>query len=447
MTTASMVLLVLLSFNLCTYAKNERDFGKTDISGSVVRAEENIPTDGTSGKSTLHPFANENFIYRDKGKGIQQISKETGDIRYFANEATRFMNICYVTEQCIFYKYYEKKECMLCRLPIVKTYSDYSGNIEELDFKNRAEVLREKGTIWDIYVTDEYILYHFRDDYGIMKNKYDCYAVKYNRETGEKKYFKLDSVGYEFSYVEGDCVILSCDNEDGYHCLDLKKDDMTHFDKKLSTTTLNPSVGFDGRFYYANSDDSVKVYDMAEKTNRVFLNRKAITSVCKKVAGNVGKGWKYDASFLCDMFYYGDKMYLQVQLDLIRKKHFYMNYIMLSVDMKDENVRLKYEKELTNMMQRSWFVKKNQKAAVWWKYAKYWEDEWNFGRFLTIVDDTAILILDDSPAQVASYDMKTGELKKISKDDMAYYLPYSDSDAPYYGELEDSMHYMPDDTY
>lgn len=472
----TITLMMILSFSLCACKKTEEEFitNETgDKAGAVnqetvaeeARESSNITSinwealqqgvaeearelpKNTSKKEKgisvkkgeEHPFGNKNFIYRKWKKGVMQISRKTGKRKIYKNK--KLWELAYVTEDMLYYKSGGVKRMILYGVPIVKK-SGSSIETTKLDFKNRKVILKERGWIEEVYVASDYILYHFRDDNSTLGDEEAEYTIKYTKKTGKKKYFKMQSITYDISYVKDDRFIFGCDNLDGYYCLDLHTNKMTHFAKKyydITAKDLNAHAGFGEKFFYAADETKIMVYDMKNKKNQLYVSDKKIEKMCKKHAKNVKKG-TYICYWLTDMFCYEGKLYIQVQLDWKKDKKYHMNYVMFSLDLK-KGKKLSYEKEISKVLQ------KNSDDSTAWKYV------YNPGKLLTIVDDMAILSFNDSrlksgEQQIATYNMKTKKLKKVTSKYsggymVGYYLPYSDSLDPYY-LVDEYMRYMPD---
>lgn len=124
-----------------------------------------------------------------------------------------------------------------------------------------------------------------------------------------------------------------------------------------------------------------------------------------------------------------------------KQKELHMNYIMLSKDLNHIENELIYDEKLTGIMQDNSTEIKGAGKYIY-----------NPGHFLTIIDDTAIMLLNkgkDTKNEIAVYNMETGTFKEMTKSDKEYYFAYSESFEPYGDEdwmLEEKyMNYMPDE--
>lgn len=381
-----------------------------------------------SSEEIRHSFSNEHFIYKKTRKGVLQISKETGEQRTFYQK--KFWYLSYVTEHNLYYTSFRRNQTFLYCVPIVNTSTSTTNISEKPDFSKRKKIAQEKEYIWDVYVTKNYILY--------LADRRDVFAaVKYNKKTGHKKEFRFDSVCYEPMYAQNHKYIFCGINGEGYYCLDLKKDKLIHF-SDMWANDCDPCVGAKGFFYYSTnhtSNPTIRVYDTVHNYDAHFLSFKKIRAYCKKIAKNKKDG-KFKSCDLCDLFCYKETLYLQVQLNWRKGKKYHMNYVMFSIDLQNKEKELKYDEIITKLMQGNSYPKRA------WRYV------YNSGRILTIIDDTAFLVLNQKGRriqQIATYDMQTGKLENVGREQAGYYLPFSVSTEPYYfGVDESTMHFMPE---
>lgn len=412
-----LAMLMMLAMSITLFACNRQD--------KVSTVSEN----GISGAAVVkHPFANDNYLYMNwmEGKfsddtevveGIIQLSKTTGRRKTIRMDGDFLL--AYVTDTDIYYRRAEQNENVaLYRAPIVKG----ADGAEEPDFSKKEKILKEDKGIGDVYVNEDYILYA----------SYEDYVVKYDRASGEKKKFNLESIAGCIIYTEGNTVILGSDNIDGYYYLDLEKNRMIHFAERIYSDSTQPHAAA-GEYFYFETQEGICRYNMKNNKIDLYLSSGEIEAVCKEIAERDKKG-RYEESYVTEIFSYGKKLYIQTQIDCRAGGKYHMNYAMLCVDL-DGDKKVVYDEKHTKVMQGN--------SA---ERAGYDKDVFNSGRFLTIVEDKAILILNEkgkTKQQVAVYDMTTGELEKISKKDSSYYLPYSDSAEPFgCDDFEISKSYM-----
>lgn len=394
-------------------------------SGNAVNAREEVQK---------HRFATDTNFYLpygfdgiDRAEGFTMCQREDVSKKEDV-KIDRFASLIYVTGEGV---YYLKTDNTLWRMPIEKN----AEGTDRVKQGSEEKILEEKdGIIADngCYVNDSCIVY----------TTYGGNAVKYDRETGKKSIHPLDWNIASLSYINERCLIIS-NMYIGYIHWDLKEDTWTLFLEDADTEDDPIAVNGDLYFYVRipsdGEEEEVRVYDAKRKEDKSFVSGSQLDSVCKAYVKELGGEYQYSA--IWQIFSYGNKFYVEMQVDWHKDNTYWMRYVTLCADLKGKQ---KF------YVAQDWmdFKKKNsQDETIHEKVDGCKKVVYNASSGICIANGKVIMFLGDAD-DFACYDpvKKTG--KRITEKNKEYYFPYYDTS---YGEvypewlIDGGMNFVPEE--
>ena len=307
------------------------------------------------------------------------------------------------------------------RAPLEKDKDGYDIVVME-----KAEKLAEETYTWDdefgigeSYVSSDYLFYEKRNDRLIKMdlNTMEETVLEMPIENSYNKGVEIFGRGTRlFAESEWGGLYTMKQEEDTWH----QVIDYTKYDVYESVDYIAGNEDF---WFYSYLEDNsilhtIHRYDLNTGTVDVFMSSEQLNQAVTEAEGVDVNTEKVDICGVTDLFMEGERLYIQVQVNIQRKNEYQMGYLLFSQG-QDESL-LRYEKEVTECMRANRAVRKKENVVFY------------DAQCLDIVNGKAFVLCDGYEAEqqkLGCYDLETGEFKKITNKDVEFVEPHV------YGEM------------
>lgn len=440
-------------------ATDNRTTSGSAVSGSAVSggavSGSAVDNSDTRSETGVHRFATDTSFYMTAYKGgkkdelVNEFDEDSTDdeiigIQYCPKDdltknkiikIPSFGGLLTVTEDDV---YYLKTDKTVWRMPIEK---DEEGadvlkpEREEKLLKEKEGIIRDQG----VFTIDS----GSGRDSAIVYNTYKGHVKKYDWKAGKETVHKIEGNIARITPVSRDCFIVG-NMYGGFFRWDIKTDKWTQFSDYEEAGQEAQAMGTDSFFYAAQDDETgaetVFRYGMGTKETETFLSEQQLSQACESYVGEQGGELIYYN--LVHMFFYGEKLYVQMQADWKKENQYRMNYVIFCVD----------EKGKTPLCPaREWmdFLAENSEdERIQEKLEGCEEVRYNASQILHLIDGKLIVVLSGGESVCPGcYDLEKKSGGRISKGVPEYYMPYYDTDSEAYPEyvLDGGMGIVPEE--
>ncbi len=231
-------------------------------------------------------------------------------------------------------------------VPITKDKDGY----DVVKMEQKKKILSDEEMDLDqVYMNDRYIFY---------KANFETSFVKYDRKS--KKKLPVDDLSLDGSCEEitgcGDTVVLFADKGAYIHKLSetgWKQVASAGISWESLRAWGKTSLFFSGDVYEIMSDigmpDYVRRCDLTSGECKEIVSREQLRQAVSEAEGLANTDM-LDVCLITDLFYQGDRCYIQVQANWTDGENYRMEYLILSCAEEEDSPELCYEKELTECL-------------------------------------------------------------------------------------------------
>lgn len=413
--------------------KEEREI---EISVPDQLREAEAPDQSIRAKVETYNYANStNYYWRNyvNDGGFKGYKRDgSGKTKYRIKD---FEGLLAVTEDAVYYVRGngKKKSSLLCQVPIEKG----ADGTDLLDLEKENVLLEEKDGIIDnddnpcpgIYVDEKYIVYL---TYGESEQ-----VVRYDRTSKEiTRYTPCDDQVTVIAYAGYGFLVLVSDYG-GFFRMELESGEIQRFeggDEGKGFYTMVPWMGYGHQFIYGMGSDQLYAipyssfelwtYNVETQKKKKILEGEDLYPICGGFVQSEKGSQEMDEVSLDQLFYLGNRLYIQVQVRWTNEKKEYCRYMMFSVDLSGEDQELEYEKDMTECMWNNCYE----------DYDDTNEEYLNSGRCRAVVEGKAFFVLNKKgkwEQQVGCYDLVDRTFQIVDKKMGEYSMPYFNSQGPY----------------
>lgn len=423
------------------------------VSGSAVD-EPDIPSEAGM-RNTPHRFATDTSFYMTaykSGKKDELVNEFDEDstedeiigIQYCPKdeltknkiiEIPSFGGLLTVTEDDV---YYLKTNNTVWRMPIEKDEEGFdvlNPEKEEKLLKEKEGIVRDQG----VFVVDA----GADCDAAIVYSTYEGHVKKYDWKTGKETVHKVEGNIARIQPVGRGCFIVG-NMYGGYFRWDIKTDKWKQFSDYEEAGQEAQAMGTTF-FFYEERDaetgsETVFRYSMETKKTETFLSEQQLSQACESYVSEQGGEFVY--CNLSQLFFYGKKLYVEMQADWKKENEYQMNYVIFCVDEMGKT-SLSPAEEWMEFLQTNSEDGTIQEEVEGCDAVRY-----NASRFLDLIDGKLIAVLSGGGGtRLGCYDLEKKSGKIIGKEVPEYYMPYYDTDSEAYPEyvMDGSMGVVPEE--
>ncbi len=313
------------------------------------------------------------------------------------------------------------------RVPVEKDAQGY----DVVKFSKEEELVKA-DLIFPVYADSDYYFYKKQSFVGnkqiIEDVKYDLKQKRTVMES-EAEMVHIFRIKDYYVNVSSEIYIQDMDSDQWEKVSDYVDDPEAPVD---ATFTYNDKAFFYIQYAIKEVDDrscQIKRHDGKQETD--FVTWEQLNYAVKEAAGEE----KLDVCMPDELFWQEERLYIQMQTGWMEDGTYHMGYMIFSQGENEDGSGsgLRYEKELTECMK---------------SYVKEWSGKWrdstevdvknmvvNNAKCIAMLEGKAYLSLFDhekDKGRLGCYDLDTGKLKWIDKQDAAFYKLAYDCGNPYY---------------
>ncbi len=372
-----------------------------------------------------------------------------------------FDGLISVEEEGVIYSRWSGKDeykIKICRIPLVKGEDgDQKLDLEkeEVIYTTKEEIAYS-GAERYVYIDDQDIVYISAREKEGSSPEMTLEVVRYDRE--KKKEIPLkEQLECSAEYVNALILagsynrkLIFSNEEKGLYCLDLdteeldlirkgkdifRPDDIRDEAHTVSGRNLIYKVEKWGNNGYCVQKTLYR-YDLEEKEEDVLVSEPEVQEAVLKQGLVQGGEDTIQNIELTNYFVQGDRLYLQYQLNEDNGQEMRARYVILYKSI-SQNSELVCENVLTESLMKNSDSRRG--SAEWYDEAdkkrkkRFYEQ--NVGRCLKMVNGKAILFflnVEEEKFEFGCYDLDSGKLKEISRQDVEWYEAYYDERNAYW---------------
>lgn len=349
----------------------------------------------------------------------------------------RFSYLDYVSEDWLYYEVLMKEEdkneipmTAVCRAPIRKDEEGY----DVVELEKAEEVVSGINTKAHTYVDDEYVLYTKADEGTFVK-----YDIRTQTECADED-FEIEDAEPGSCIRVGDMFVMADYNNTRMYAQRVEETSWRYIEH---SAVANPEchdhmAWSEQALYYTGQGEEladpeleggeyVFRYDAAQQKDETFVSREELNQIAEQALGLTEED-KVLFCFVYGLFYWKDRVYIQVQIDWDKNgDKDYMRYMMMSKGAEESELR--YEKRLTETMWQHGDERVKETANA------------NDAQCIAMWDGKAYFFLYDyekKKAGLGCLELENWEFRQIDKDDAWFYTLYQDEQILYnhYGDIE-----------
>ncbi|MCM1244317.1 MAG: hypothetical protein NC293_01580 [Roseburia sp.] len=408
-------------------AVNDKVAEPDAVSGSAVENAKEAKQDMSS-----HRFCTDTNLYyvsEDEQKLMQ--ARLDGTHRKCIKELPAKKNdencveVLYVDADWLYYDVtlFDVDEEITYRAPIKK---DATGQ-DVVDFSKEEEIAKEI-LIYPLYIDSDYYFYHWISA-TVRQGEIVKYDLKNKREVAQmdEPYGSIIRLNDHYIMLGSDAIYIQELDSASWSKL---SDYIEDCDDPEDTVVCNAEAVFYPRYLTEKQEDlrfEIIRYDGDQE--RKFVTWEQLDRAAKKAAGVK----KLDVCMPDEMFFQGDRLYIQMQTGWMEGKTYHMEYMIFSQGEKGDGSGLRYEKELTECMKS--YVK--EQPGKWTDSTEVDVADMvvNDAQCIAMIEGKAYLSLFDygkDKGRLGCYDLDTGELEWLGKKDAAFYKLGYDCGDPFH---------------